>query len=161
MRNSKHGRKRKRERERESARAEKREERLKDREERKGQKRGLVVARDAHSIGLSYVCMYVCICFPFSQAAQHPLSRPRKPEGVRACQRVLSPAPSLQPHDPSSSWAGTRAQTHPDGAPRARARVLEYTIRAASAPPPFGATLVEDQLSRLIITSYELNPVSG
>lgn len=44
-------------------------------------------ARDAHSIGLLYV-------YVFLSRRQHPLSRPRKPEGVRACQRVLSPPPS-------------------------------------------------------------------
>lgn len=40
----------------------------------------------------SFYLVVVCICFSFSQR-QHPLSRPRKPEGVRACQRVLSPPP--------------------------------------------------------------------
>lgn len=36
---------------------------------------------------LSGCCMYM---FSFLRR-QHPLSRPRRPEGVRACQRVLPP----------------------------------------------------------------------
>jgi len=113
---------------------------------------------------LSGCCTYVYV---FLSRRQHSIpfrdhANPRGCVPVSAYYRQPPPPFSRATLPPlGQERAHRRALTGPRVRARARAhitRVLEYTIRAASAPPPFGAAFMEDQLSRLIITSYELIP---
>lgn len=74
------------------------------RETSEGELRGLRTsgARDAHSIGLLYVYVFL------SLVGSIPFRGRASPRGVRACQRVLSPPPSTL-HGRNAHKLGARA----------------------------------------------------